>query len=110
MVTPLPLDFLPNPFNPSHINYPIIQHYTPSNHDFIYRATSYDQLNWKVAKETRNVLQTMSFNSNPQPNAMPNTAVKWQQYYPVLIDQILVLKLYNSFFTLFISASRHLLG
>jgi len=30
----------------------------------------------------------------PEPNTMPNIAVKWQQHYPVLIDHILVLKLY----------------
>jgi len=94
MVPPWPLDFLPNPFKSSRNNYPIIQHYKPSNHDIIYHATSYDQLKWQVTKETRNVLQSLRFNSNPQPNTMPNTAVKWQQHYPVLIEQILVQKLY----------------
>jgi hypothetical protein len=51
------LTSIQKPSNKSRINYPIFQHYTPSNHDIIYHTTSFDQLNWQVTKETRNVLQ-----------------------------------------------------
>lgn len=94
---------------------PNIQHYTPSNHDIIYHATSYDQLNWQVTKETRNVLHCFTnYVLHSQPPAKHNAQYCSQMAATLpCIDRSNLgpeTVHYDSLFMLFVSDSRHLLG
>ena len=114
MVTPWPLDFLPNPFNSSCINYPIIQHYTSSiwHHLSCNIIWPIKLANHKRKKKYFTLFYKLS-TSIPTPSQTQFQILQsiGQQHYPIFNRSNLSPETvcYYSFFMVFFSTSTHLL-